>query len=284
MSPRRPGEIEDLEPVVSGGPALSASARISGGTGRWRAAVAVVAVFLVVAVLKPWGDTGTTGRTGRTSGDATAVEPGRQMVAAAPADDELADLRSNCDEPFGWRVYSREGPMRGMPFRVWSSVTPATSATGPTDPTIPLVQVGPTIEALGYCAPWEGADAPPQGVGVAAWELEPVDGSDGTVTARRLALDEVAPARPSQFTGLYHAHDPAGAGASHDPNETWPHGRYVFLVAADGWARWWAVEVSHPWGSPEPSASSRPVPASGAPAAASGAPASSRRPAASGGG
>jgi hypothetical protein len=251
--------IEDLEPVRPDGPALSASARISGGSARWRLSVAAVAMFLVVALVKPWGATAPP--TGSRVPDSS--QPERQLIAAAARDDDLADLRSNCDEPFGWRVYSREGPITGMPFRVWSSVTPATSATGPTDPALPLVQVAPTIEALGYCAPWRGPDAPPEGVEVAAWELEPGARPVDAPTARPLTLVPVAPARPSQFTGLYHEHDASRPGASHGPDETWPHGHYVFRVSADTWARWWAVEVSLPWASPGPSAAappSRPAP------------------------
>jgi hypothetical protein len=268
VSPRRTDRVEDLEPVRSAGPAVMASARITAGSARWRLSLAAVAAFLVIAVLKPWG---TTAPTAGTRGAPSPV-PDRQLIAAAPRDDDLADLRSNCDEPFGWRVYSREGRITGMPFRVWSSVTPATSATGPTDPSIPLVQVAPTIEALGYCAPWRGADAPPEGVAVSAWELEPGPRPGDRMTARPLSLVAVAPARPSQFTGLYHEHDASRPGASHDPDETWPHGEYVFRVSADGWARWWAVEVSLPWASPAPTdgePSSRPN-RSGAAASAEG--------------
>jgi hypothetical protein len=148
-----------------------------------------------------------------------------------------------------------------MPFRVWSSVTPVTSATGPTDPSIPTVQVGPTIEALGYCAPWGGVDAPPENVQVAAWELEPGVRPGDPETARPLTLTAVAPVRPCQFTGLYHEHDPGRASASHDPDETWPHGRYAFRVSSGDWARWWAVEVSLPWASAAPSSSRTQAPA-----------------------
>ena len=270
MGPRRPGRIEDLEPVRRTEPALTASARISTGPARWRLSLVAVAGFLALAVLKPWGATGPTPHA--PVAVAGSAEPGRQLIAAAGPDDELADLRSNCDEPFGWRVYSREGPITGMPFRVWSSVTPATSASGPTDPAIPVVQVGPTIEALGYCAPWRGPDAPPENVAVAAWELEPGPGPDDPGTARPLSLVAVAPARPSQFSGLYHEHDPSRPSASHGPDETWPHGRYVFRVSADGWARWWAVEVSHPW------ASSSPTPSPSRDAAPSGHGTSTNRP------
>lgn len=249
MSLRRHDRVEDLEAVRPAGPAVTASARITAGSARWRLSLAAVAAFLVIAILKPWGAT-TPAAGSRTN---VSPPPDRQLIAAAPRDDDLADLRSNCDEPFGWRVYSREGPITGMPFRVWSSVTPAISADGPTDPSIPLVQVAPTIEALGYCAPWRGPEAPPEGVAVAAWELEAGPRQGDPITARPLSLVAVAPVRPSQFTGLYHEHDASRPSASHGRDETWPHGQYVFRVAADGWARWWAVEVSVPWASVPPS-------------------------------
>ncbi|HEY3164106.1 MAG TPA: hypothetical protein VGJ71_07075 [Candidatus Limnocylindrales bacterium] len=232
---------ELFEPIASDGPALRATASIRGRTNESIALVAGVTFFLALAIVKPWG-------AGTPAPAATArPEATRRVIAAAPATDGLADLRSHCDEPFAWRVYSRESQNQGMRFRVWSTVAPATMATSPLDPGVPLVQVGAQLEALGYCAPWSGLDAPPRNVTVRAWAVTP-EGPDGPA-ARPLSLIAVAPAAPSPFTALYHlAVDAGTTQASALAARDWPEGRYVFAAMAAGWERWWAVEISRPAG------------------------------------
>ena len=232
---------ELFEPSTSDGPALRATGAIRGKTNESIALVAGVTLFLALAIVKPWG-AGSPGPAPTARPEAT-----RRVIAVAPATDGLADLRSHCDEPFAWRVYSRESQIQGMPFRIWSTVQPATMATTPLDPGVPLVQVGAQLEALGYCAPWSGVDAPPRDVTVRAWAVTP-DGPSGPA-ARPLSLIPVAPAAPSPFTALYHlALDAGTTHASAVADQDWPEGRYVFAALAAGWQRWWAVEISRPAG------------------------------------
>lgn len=196
---------------------------------------ALILTFLAIAVIKPW------------VGEALApAPPPFPTVASTPVPligpDPLAGLREHCQEPLGWRVYSRETWL-GHAVRTWRSVEPVSRASGPHDPAIPVVPLGPTVEALGYCSPWTGAERPSDDARVTAWRRDDAArGGEGLVA---ITLRAIAPEERTPFGALYGPIDagrypPAGAPAG------WPAGRYVFVVRATDWQRWWAVEVADP--------------------------------------
>jgi hypothetical protein len=223
----------------SGRPAL---VRIA-DRGRWPLVLtALIAVFLIGAMLKPWASAP------RHQALVQAPTPQPTEIPPPVEPDPLAGLRAQCEEPAGWRVFSRGGFL-DLAIRVWRSVVPATAAIGPLDPAVPLVQVGPVNEAVGYCAPWTGTERPPDVSLVSAWRLG--RGSDGS-TAVPVALVRVAPDRASVLGALY-AGPTDGSGPVAGLDAGWPVGRYVFAVRSPTWERWWAIDVSAP--DPAPRAS-----------------------------
>jgi hypothetical protein len=227
-----------VSPTARIGPADRGSALVAG----------LIVLFLGVALMKPWD--APTGGWGAAGGvplpDSAGALPGAGATPAPTPD--LSDLRQHCQEPLGWRVYSREGG-NGRTVRAWRSVEPAPSASGPLDPAIPVVQLGPGIEALGYCSPWTGLERPAVRSKVQAWRLAPERrGGDGFVA---LALRSIAPAAPTPLGALFGpliGGDRVGA-----PGQGWPAGRYVFSLSSPGWERWWAVDIAEPDRRPESS-------------------------------
>jgi hypothetical protein len=225
-----------------------AAVRIAdGGRGPFLLA-ALILVFIVGAVLKPWAPPA------RPPGLVQGATPQPTLVAQSVEPDALAGLRAQCEEPQGWRVYSRGGFL-DLAVRVWRSVEPAIAATGPLDPTMPLIQVGVVNEAVGYCAPWTGAERPPDVSLVSAWRLARDAG--GTPAAVAVPLVRVAPDRASVLGALY-AGPADGSGPANGTTAGWPLGRYVFAVRSPAWERWWAVDISTPGASPVPAGSPAP--------------------------
>jgi hypothetical protein len=204
--------------------------------GRWPLVLTgLIVVFLIGALLKPWASAP------RHQALVQAATPQPTEVPPSVEPDPLAGLRAQCEEPAGWRVYSRGGFL-DLAIRVWRSVVPATVAIGPLDPAVPLIQVGPVNEAVGYCAPWTGTERPPDVSLVSAWRLgRDADGS----TAVPVALVRVAPDRATVLGALY-AGPADRSGPVGGPDAGWPDGRYVFAVRSPTWERWWAIDVSAP--------------------------------------
>jgi hypothetical protein len=222
---------------------------------RWPVAWAgLIGLFLVGALLKPW-DTASLARA-----------PSAPAPTGAPASnpstgpDPLAGLRDHCQEPLGWRVYSRELWI-GRQVRTWRSIEPAGRAGGPGDRAIPLVALGPFVDAIGYCSPWTGPERPPDDARISAWRNDAA-GSAGGMTV--LPLRAIAPDVPTVLGAVFGPPEPsrpaAGASRAPDPNSAgWPAGGYVFALRAAGWERWWAVQVAEPDESgPDPAASGNP--------------------------
>jgi hypothetical protein len=248
--PVRRGRARDFEPDPDDDPPLPPVVRIA---PRDRVpvvlAVALLA-FVAVAVVKPWPS-------GPPSIGLGPVRPvASETPAPSPTPDPLADLRRQCEEPLGWRVYTIED-WSGRTLRAWRSLEPATAASGPLDPSIPIVPLGPVIEAVGYCSPWDGAERPPAASLVAAWSVpDPARGGE----PEALPVTSIAPNPPSVLGALFAPppaspavrRPPAGGGPTIRPEATmepaaaarWPGGRYVLELAAPGWTRWWAVEIS----------------------------------------
>ncbi|MEA2607620.1 MAG: hypothetical protein QOI00_2377 [Chloroflexota bacterium] len=229
-------------------PPPTATVRIArhGRQTGWLAAL--LAVFIAIAMAKPW---------------AGGPQPPGPLVqgpfvlptatpAAVPGPPAAAEaLQLQCGEPLGWRVFTHE-EFIGRTVRAWRYVEPALAARGPLDPGVPIIQVGPSIEALGYCSSWTRDDRPPADVAVSAWRI---DGSDRAgETAVAVPLESLVPEWPTDLGALFSpaaANAPAkggsGAGArSGAPDASWSLGRYVFAVRADGFERWWAVNISRP--------------------------------------
>ena len=132
---RRRGAGPDTPPMTEESGRPTATVRI-GGRDPWPLWIGgLIAIFLGLAVAKPWVVGGPAGF--------PAATPSAANVTVAPSlgPDPLAALREHCQEPLGWRVYSREA-WNGRTVRTWSSVEPAHSATGPRDPTIPSTEPG----------------------------------------------------------------------------------------------------------------------------------------------
>jgi hypothetical protein len=225
------------DPIAEDTTAATATVRIARRDRRSLIVLVAGVVFLAAAIGKPWSwgtppdDPGSP----RLDGVATALAPAADgsgppaLDATGMAKDRI---RAHCQDPLGWRVYTRER-WSGTPVRVWRRLEPAMSATGPVDPTIPTVEVGPEVFALGYCSPWSSDEAPPAGAIVSAWRIEP--GATGPAPFAAIQpLVQVAPAQPTVLGSLF---DPAGV-----PGQ-WPVGRFVFAVRAGDWARWWTVVV-----------------------------------------
>lgn len=221
---------------------------------------ATFVLFIAIAILKPWPDT---------ARPPTPVEPRPVTGAEAtpkPTADPLAELRSHCEQPLGWRVYSIER-WADQTLRIWRSLQPAPAAIDATDPRIPAIPLGPAVEMAGYCSPWDGPERPPAGSRLLAWSIQ---AGTGTGRASQLDLDVVAPHPPNVLGAL--VGPPAtsvppsegldqGSGSTLQPSARigpgpaasgqpgtgiWPSGHFVFEVFAPGWQRWWAVDIPPP--------------------------------------
>ncbi len=163
--------------------------------------------------------------------------------------DPLEPLRRNCQDPDGWRIYSRE-TWATSTVRAWRSFEPATRASGPTDSGVPVVQIGGRVEALGYCSPWRGGEEPPPDATVAVWRLVVDPSGREDPVAESLRISAWDPGWPSLLGALFGppAAGPgsraAGPGFPVAGHPVWAVGRYVFAVRGAGYERWWAVEIS----------------------------------------
>ena len=79
-----------------------------------------------------------------------------------PAPGSVEAAAQVCAYPQGWRSATLQN-YAGRRALVWTAVD-AVSATGPLDPSIPFEGVaGDTFTAIGWCAPVDGPDRPPDG-------------------------------------------------------------------------------------------------------------------------
>jgi hypothetical protein len=219
--------------------------------------VAAAVLFVAVALIKPWPSGGGTPR----------PLPGNTPApTVAPTVDPLAAIRLDCQDPPGWRVFSRERWARGV-LRSWRTLDPAHVASGPLDPAIPDLSIWPGIVALGYCAIWSGPDRPPDdgvvhvwSVGPAGGEATPIDLVSASVTlhpplgalfappVRTTPVEATAPSVPAR------APSPTAAPGSPAPPAVWPTGTFVFEVTAGTFERWWAITILDDPTAPQPSA------------------------------
>ncbi|HEV7809763.1 MAG TPA: hypothetical protein VGO64_04120, partial [Candidatus Limnocylindrales bacterium] len=168
----------------------------------------------------------------------------------SPEPDGLADLRHECADPLGWRVYSHES-WTDERVRAWHRLDPVAGATGPLDPGIPVVGIGSGTTALGYCSPWSGSERPPADASVVAWRIVDGDGTSGDGAGARdrqaepLALRSIAPTVPTVLGALY-AIVPNGLASTAPELTGWEPGEVVFAMRGSSWQRWWAVNLPAP--------------------------------------
>lgn len=224
--------------------------------------VALALVAVVLAVLKPWAGDAPAAPAPRP----TAATPVPRVTSPPPRTEERGDLHLHCHEPSGWRVYAHQSWKRGL-IRTWRTVQPASLASGPLDDTLPEVRVPDTVTALGYCAPWQGDEQPPEDAQLTVWLV--LESARNGEAVAALQLVHVAPEEDTSLGGLY---EPAQLGllfGDGDPTARpvgpapWPVNRYVFALRERSWERWWVVRVGDPPGGSsgaEDAVSARPIP------------------------
>jgi hypothetical protein len=221
--------------------------RMDGAGRRTTVLVVAIAVFVAVALVKPWP-----------SGTAPgfSLRPGTPPPTESPSADPLAAIRLDCQDPPGWRIFSREIWSGGV-LRSWRSLVPVAGPTTPLNAAIPIVPISPEITALGYCAPGPGPERPPDEVALRIWSVG--SGATGAADVREVEPASASVTLRPPLGALYAAPPPGGS----DPF-LWPPGTFVFELAALGYERWWGVRI--PAVQPdEPASGSAPVPASPVP-------------------
>jgi hypothetical protein len=208
--------------------------------------VVAIVIFVAVALIKPWP-----GGAAPAPASGQVRPPSTDVPTDVPSADPLAGIRLDCQDPPGFRIFSRESWSRGT-LRSWRTFDPLAEASGPLDAAIPDVPIGPGILGLGYCAAWSGSDRPPDDAAVQAWATSLTGG--GPVPLR------LVPASATLHPPLGGLYLPPAVGGSTPPTPrptpkssgvpgvapdgpTWAPGTYVFELAAPGWQRWWAITV-----------------------------------------
>jgi hypothetical protein len=210
----------------------------------------LILAFLVLAIIKPWGGPPAsphlvqepTPRPSIHAGPAGPIAGSAGPIAEPARPGPSSSAWFHCGEQPDWRVYTLE-IFADHVVRAWRGVEPAKAASGPLDPAIPLIQVGPNIDAVGYCGPWTSAERAPDGSVVAAWRI------GQTVSAvpgfEPVLLVSVIADVPTALGGLYRPAidrlDSRVLGTGR-----WTFGQYVLSIQAPGWERWWAVEIPRP--------------------------------------
>jgi hypothetical protein len=108
-------------------------------------------------------------------------------------------------------------------------------AAGPEDPAIPFEPiVAATVTAIGWCAPVDGVERPPQALVTALYRVR-----DGL--AIPVGYDRLEPAAPDALGELW---VPKPRGVGNRP--TWPMGRYVIELrsASGAYVRYLGLELS----------------------------------------
>ena len=137
-----------------------------------------------------------------------------------------------CALPSQWRSSSIED-WTGRQARVWKAVE-VVEATGPDDPSIPFEPiVSPTITAIGWCAPVDGPDRPPQNLTASLYRIR-----DGA--ALPLLYDRLEPREPDVLGELW---VPRPLSVGNRPS--WPVGRYVIELrsASGGYVRYLGLDL-----------------------------------------
>ena len=245
------------------------SVRLVGRAGRGPVVVGalVVGAFLL-GLIRPWDLLGPSTTDGAPPPRVTPGSPapgatgiaGEDSVpdgtAAAGLTAPPAPTRAlTCAFPTQWRSATIED-WNGRPARVWKAATVVTGS-GPDDPAIQFEPiVAATITAIGWCAPVEGTERPPQAIDTALYRIR-----DGL--AIPVAYDRLEPTAPDALGELW---VPKPRGVGNRPK--WPMGRYVIELrsSSGSYVRYLGLELSDqvvraspgPSGPAAPSAASAP--------------------------
>ena len=226
-----------------------------GRRGRGPAIVAalVLGAFLL-GMVRPWdwlgGDRRPEAGPSRTDGSA-AVPAGAAPGVAAPASTPVR--QPTCGFPTAWRTAAIQN-WAGLRARVWTAGE-AVRATGPDDAAIPFNPVvSDVVEAIGWCAPVEGAERPPLAAAATLFRLR-----DGV--ALEIPFERLEPAGRDALGELWVPQEQTVG------RETpWTAGRYVIRLATPtgSYARYLGLEIvlTGPGRSPspEPGTSASPSP------------------------
>jgi hypothetical protein len=164
-----------------------------------------------------------------------------------------------CAFPMQWRSATIED-WNGRQARVWKAATVATG-TGPDDPSIQFEAiVAATVTAIGWCAPVDGPERPPQAVRSTLYRIR-------NGIAIPVAYDRLEPVESDALGELW---VPKPQGVGNRP--TWPMGRYVIELRSPtgAYVRYLGLELSDRLvrttpGASEPVASEPDVTASASP-------------------
>ena len=199
----------------------------------------VVGAFLL-GLFRPWDLLGTPVADPAVATPALAAA---SPVDGAPVDGESAGTAQRtappapqtaitCALPSQWRSSTIED-WTGRQARVWKAVE-VVQATGPADPSIPFEPiVSPTVTAIGWCAPVDGPDRPPQNLTASLYRIR-----DGA--AIPILYDRLEPPVPDVLGELW-VPRPLTVGNRPD----WPLGRYVIELrsASGGYVRYLGLEL-----------------------------------------
>jgi len=209
------------------------------GRGPVVVAVLVVGAFLL-GLFRPWdllgapvADPGvaTPGLAEASPGEGTPVDGASGGTAQRTAP-PVPQTAITCALPSQWRSSTIED-WTGRQARVWKAVE-VVEATGPADPSIPFEPiVSPTVTAIGWCAPVDGPDRPPQNLTASLYRIR-----DGAAVP--IPYDRLEPPLPDVLGELW-VPRPLSIGNRPD----WPLGRYVIELrsASGGYVRYLGLEL-----------------------------------------
>jgi hypothetical protein len=229
LAPREEARIES---------AVTALGR-DGGPGPVIVAVLVVAAFML-GLFRPWDLFGTPAPVpavttpGLVDGRA---DDGRPVASASTGlvqrtAPPVPRTAITCALPSQWRSSTIED-WTGRQARVWKAVE-VVQASGPTDPAIPFEPiVSPTVTAIGWCAPVNGPDRPPQNLTASLFRIR-----DGA--AVQVVYDRLEPAEPDPLGELW---VPLPRTVGNRPS--WSLGRYVIELrsTSGGYVRYLGLEL-----------------------------------------
>ena len=209
---------------------------------------ALTAAFLGVAIVKPWP---------APSGPSVELAAPSPTPTIAPTLDPLAVVHRECQEPPGWRTYSKER-WSGGTLHVWMTLEPVSGHHAPIED-LPTVPYASEVLGLGFCTPDVPAERPPDGAVVHVWRVDAADTS--SPSAELVAIEPAIAGLELPYGALFL---PPSSGSDPAPDR-WASGRYAFQVVGpgNGYERWRAVQLDppvHAFVSPSPDPAGQPLP------------------------
>ena len=217
----------------------------------------------VLAIVKPWSWWAGPSRSAVARAAPSPTTPG---PSPTPDLSPAGLAAETCLGTGAWRIATLEtwrltGPAgsKTQEVRVWLALSP-TVATDAEDPSIPLVNVAAMeVDALGWCAPVTGPDAPAGPMVVNAFRLDGAGAPATEIGLRRIAPTGGVTPFAALYQDLKDCGPPSGSSCtSSGPRlrgATWPAGQYLFRLQDVGashvlWFRVLVIDVPAPVGSP----------------------------------